>query len=122
MYCELPEAQADASVEKERVTWLHMVSLPGYFNPDGRRRTGRKLKQIPIIHRTWHARLDNITDDGRWKEDESFTLNGELIGQRAGSTVPSQLLIEWRKPRRKEPALFESVPIWSQPSGNIEIQ
>ena len=66
-----------------------------------------------------HCRLDNISEDGKWLEDEEFWLGKTLKKHVKGRSVGNQMK-GWREVRAKYPDLFTHVKVYSQPSAVVD--
>jgi len=62
-----------------------------------------------------HCRLENLSDEGRWLEDESFYHLGQLVVRKAGELAPPSTMAGWRKLRKHDPGLFSTIRVWQQP-------
>ena len=77
--------------------------------------------ELPPILCTYgvHARLSNISMDGKWIEDEEFHVGGEVVVHRAGSSV-GNIMEQWRKLRAADPGIFEEIVVMQQPAATFD--
>ena len=57
-----------------------------------------------------HARLENISADGKWIQTEEFHLGGKEIVHKAGESV-GNVMQSWRKLRQEAPELFVAMSL-----------
>ena len=105
----------DSATEKMRITFEAHQLVSNFFNPD-EDPIGHVGKGVLIVPGQ-HARLDNIDDNGRWVEDETFSYLGEMKVHRKGESA-RRALEQWVKIRRDHPHLLEHYDVYSQPSSN----
>ena len=98
-----------------RVTFEAHQLVSNFFNPD-EDPIGHVGKGVLIVPGQ-HARLDNIDDNGRWVEDETFSYLGEMKVHRKGESA-RRALEQWVKIRRDHPHLLEHYDVYLQPSSN----
>ena len=67
-----------------------------------------------------HCRLENISHDGTWLQDETFSFDGVTTVRLAGQKVHPAMMKTWRKLRSEEPELFKGLRLWQQPSANMD--
>ena len=65
------------------------------------------------------ARLENISDDGKWLEDEVFEVCGEPVVRKAGQSA-GNIMITFRKLRKEHPEAFEGIRVWQQPAAVMD--
>ena len=91
-----PTRKADAQADKMRITFEARQLVLNWFKP-GAEPEGKVWKGLLIVPGQ-HARLDNISEKGEWKETESFEYRGQVRthvkGQKAGRALES-----WREVR-----------------------
>jgi len=75
---------------------------------------GKVLPSVLVAHGV-HCRLENLSDEGRWLEDESFYHLGQLVVRKAGELAPPSTMAGWRKLRKHDPGLFSTIRVWQQP-------
>ena len=68
-----------------------------------------------------HCRLSNISEDGKWLQDESFWIGGEHVQRLKGNSVGTCML-EWRRLRGDPETrhLLERVDIMQQPAAVMD--
>lgn len=79
---------------------------------------GKVLPGLVVVHGV-HARLNNISEDGKFISDESFWSKGNLVQRNAGESA-GKLLLPYRQLRTLKPQLFEAVSVMQQPAGNVD--
>ena len=98
-----------------RVSFIARQAICHYFDPS-QDPQGRIQLSILVVHGT-HCRLENITEEGLWKESETFQYMQQTIKREAGQPVPAQLMKGFRKLRTKRPDLFQGeVLVRQQPA------
>ena len=107
-------AGADSRI---RITVQLRQAILHYFSstkePVGVR--GRTILIFPGVR----ARLENISDDGKWLEDEVFEVCGASVVRKAGTSV-GNIMVTWRKLRKEHPELLEGIRVWQQPSAVMD--
>ena len=63
--------------------------------------------------------MDNITPDGKWKENEEYYYNGQWRKHVKDMSV-GRALESWRKLREREPHLLRHFRVMSQPASNCD--
>ena len=113
---------SDPSGEKCRITFEARQAVTGYFNGD-REKGGEDVKGIILpsilVVKGQYARLDNISDDGCYKEDEIFWIGDEKVERKAGSSARG-LMKSYVELRKKEPELFKDLVIFQQPAAYMD--
>jgi hypothetical protein len=71
------------------------------------------------VHGRVHCRLSNISSDGKWLKDETFSFKGKEIVRKAGQSV-GKLMLPWRRLRQTSPELFENLSVYMQPAGYVD--
>ncbi len=66
-----------------------------------------------------HARLSNISAEGKWIASESFWYKNKLIERVAGISVAG-IMNKWRKLRTEHPELTNAFTIMQQPSAFVD--
>ena len=66
-----------------------------------------------------HARLENISADGKWIQTEVFHLGGKEITHEAGQSV-GNVMQSWRKLRQEAPELFAALRVWQSPNALVD--
>ena len=66
-----------------------------------------------------HARLENISADGKWIQTEEFHLGGKEIVHKAGESV-GNVMQSWRKLRQEAPELFAALRVWQSPTAFVD--
>ena len=66
-----------------------------------------------------HCRLDNISDEGKWLEDEEFWVGSEKKTRVKGQSARGAMK-EWVEIRRRNPEFFRHVKVYSQPSAVVD--
>ena len=66
-----------------------------------------------------HARLENISADGKWIQTEEFHLGGKEIVHKAGESV-GNVMQSWRKLRQEAPELFAALIVWQSPTALVD--
>ena len=61
---------------------------------------GCVLPSILVVYGV-HARLEDISEEGRWVRTHAFTVEGREVRRTAGEKVPAGLLGQWRTVRRE---------------------
>ncbi|CAJ1447610.1 unnamed protein product, partial [Effrenium voratum] len=83
-----PTRKADAQADKMRITFEARQLVLNWFKP-GAEPEGKVWKGLLIVPGQ-HARLDNISEKGEWKETESFEYRGQVRTHVKGQKVMSQ--------------------------------
>ena len=79
------------------------------------------IKPTILIVYGVHCRLENISQEGKWLEDEKFYVNGNLIERKKGEAVNANIMQGYRKLREEEPELFKKgVLVWQQPAAVVD--
>lgn len=100
-----------------RVSFIARQAVERYFDASSDP-IGRILPSILLVPGT-HGRLENISPDGTYIEDESFHTGGQLVERKAGDKA-GQHMLSWRKARDARPELFCQLHIWSQPAATAD--
>jgi hypothetical protein len=79
---------------------------------------GEVYKGLLVVHGV-HARLNNISEDGKWLKSESFIYKNKLVERKEGQSV-GNIMSPWRKLRQTHPDLFKSVTVMAQPASNVD--
>ena len=66
-----------------------------------------------------HARLENISEDGRWVQPETFSLAGKVVHRRAGESV-GNIMKSWRAVRLEDPSHFSGLRLWASPTAMVD--
>jgi len=66
-----------------------------------------------------HARLEQLTDEGKWVADEDFWYAGKQTVKKAGDSAKGAMA-GWLKLRREQPALFAGLRVWQQPCAVVD--
>ena len=66
-----------------------------------------------------HARLENISADGKWIQTEEFHLGAKEIVHKAGESV-GNVMQSWRKLRQEAPELFAALRVWQSPTAFVD--
>ena len=72
-----------------------------------------------IVYSKQHARLENISDDGRWLTDETFTVGKKVVQRKAGQSARG-CLSGWLSLRKECPELFAGMRVWCQPCAVVD--
>ncbi len=62
-----------------------------------------------------YARLENISEEGTWLQDEKFQAGDKLYERKQGEKVGSRMQA-WRKCRTESPELFANLRVWQTPT------
>ncbi|CAE8634053.1 unnamed protein product [Polarella glacialis] len=108
----------DAAQEKFRITVEHRAVVYGYFDPAVEVPVGINWRYALVVKGV-HARLRDITMEGKWKEDERYQYGGKLIERKAGKCV-GMILKSWVQMRKRKPELFENWEVYSQPGAVVD--
>ena len=81
--------------------------------------SGKILPSI-LLAQGARCRLENLTDDGYWKEDETVIVNGETVFRKAGDLAPGNPMAGWRRLRKEHPELFANIRVWQQPAAMMD--
>ena len=65
------------------------------------------------------CRLSNIDGEGRWVQDETFKVGGEVVSRQKGHSARGAMA-SWVKLRKEQPQLFERVEVMSQPAAVMD--
>ena len=102
----------DDQASKFRITVELRQVVKGWFGSGVP--TGELGDSLVIVPGT-HARLSNISEDGRWVKTEKFKIGNKkavrIAGGKAGCIMQS-----WRELRSKSPELFEGISLMQQPA------
>lgn len=79
---------------------------------------GEVYKGLLVAHGV-HARMSNISEDGKWMKSESFVYKNKLVERKAGASV-GNIMSPWRKLRQTHPELFKTVSVMAQPASNVD--
>ena len=102
-----------------RVTVWARQGVRHWFDPK-KQPVGFIKKTVLVVYGV-HCRLENISQEGTWIEDERFWVNGVLIERKAGEAVPANIMQGWRKLRQECPDLFQKdVLVWQQPAAVVD--
>ncbi|CAE7439407.1 unnamed protein product, partial [Symbiodinium sp. CCMP2592] len=112
-----PDSSGEPLADRFRLTYEARQVLLNYNSP-GTPPTGLCYKGLIIISGP-HARLSNISQDGKWLCDETFEWRGNLVSHKKGTSV-GRLMEPWRALRAQKPHLFEHVSVMMQPSSNAD--
>ena len=80
--------------------------------------TGELGDSLVIVWGT-HARLNNISEDGRWVKTERFKVGNKKVVRIAGRKVGA-IMQSWRELRSKSPELFEGITLMQQPAAVMD--
>ena len=107
---------ASSGQDKLRLTFLMRQCISKYFGYE--MHEAPESYQLPsvLISAGQHCRLDNITMDGKWKEDECFHVGDEQVIRTKGEKVPKNCMKIFRSIREKHPDLLEGLVIMQQPN------
>ena len=72
--------------------------------------TGRVDDSILIVPGAY-ARLENISEEGTWLQDEKFQAGDKLYERKKCEKVGSRMQA-WRKCRTESPELFANLRVW----------
>ncbi|CAE7266027.1 Bbs2 [Symbiodinium sp. CCMP2592] len=103
--------------DRYRVTFEAMQLVSGFFDHE-KTPEGHCMRGILIVPGQ-HARLDNIDEHGKWKEDETFFYMGQERRHIRGESC-GRALISWRKLRDEMPQAFRHFSVMSQPASNSD--
>ena len=103
--------------DRFRVTFEAMQLVSGFFDHE-KTPVGHCMRGILIVPGQ-HARLDNIDEHGKWKEDETFFYMGQQRRHVRGESC-GRALISWRKLRDELPQAFRHFSVMSQPASNSD--
>ncbi|CAE7553254.1 unnamed protein product [Symbiodinium sp. CCMP2592] len=103
--------------DRYRVTFEAMQLVSGFFDHE-KTPEGHCMRGILIVPGQ-HARLDNIDEHGKWKEDETFFYMGQERRHIGGESC-GRALISWRKLRDEMPQAFRHFSVMSQPASNSD--
>ncbi len=62
-----------------------------------------------------YARLENISEEGTWLQDEKFQAGDKYYERKKGEKVGSRMQA-WRKCRTESPELFQNIRVWQTPT------
>ena len=106
---------AHSEQTKFRVTYEATQAVLNYFSKDKTSQPiGVVMKGLLIVSGV-HARLSNISLDGKWIEDEEFLYKNKHVVRKAGKPA-GRILASFRKVREQKPEMFEDINVMSQPS------
>ena len=66
-----------------------------------------------------HARLEDISPDGKWLRTVSFEIGGVVTMYKEGQPV-GNIMQGWRKLRESDPDLFQRVRVWQSPTAFVD--
>jgi len=110
--------QADGEDEKFRVTLECRHAVLNFFSESEQPRSV-ELPPILIVSGV-HCRLDNITEDRRWKVDEVLDIGGEILTRKQGEKLPPALMESWTSLRKLHPEYFEQIVVMQQPAATVD--
>jgi hypothetical protein len=102
---------------KFRITVELRQVILNYFSPD-KDPIGVMGPSLVVVGGT-HARLSNISEDGKWVEDEVFIVGNERVHRRKGQSAGG-VMKAWRDLRSKAPELFEGITLMQQPAATCD--
>jgi hypothetical protein len=106
-------AAGNPANSRSRYTLCARQLIAHYF--DERRQPEGRIDTSIIIAPGRHARLENISPDGFWLTDESFTVNGKLTVRKKGDSA-GKVMAGWRALRSEQPELFQNILVWQSPT------
>ncbi len=107
---------AHSEQTKFRVTYEATQAVLGYFSKD--QPIGVVFRGLLVVSGV-HARLSNISAEGKWIEDEEFVYKNKRTVRKAGKAA-GRILESFRKIRTLRPELFEGITVMSQPSAFVD--
>ena len=66
-----------------------------------------------------HARLENLTEDGRFVTSETFLVAGQTVTHTAGESAKG-LMAGWVQLRNSQPELLAGLLVWQTPTSSID--
>ena len=112
---DLRRGLAHSEQTKFRVTYEATQAVLNYFSQDeGDQPIGVVMPGLVIVSGV-HARLSNISSDGKWIEDEEFCYKNKSVIRKSGKPV-GRILASFRKIREQKPELSDDIIVMSQPS------
>ncbi len=109
--------RSTASQEKFRVTFEARQGVKDWFKV-GERPTGVIFPSILVLPGV-HARLSNIDAEGKWIQEEVFSVMGIEVKREPGGSARN-VLKAYRVLRSRRPDLFEDVLVIKQPSATVD--
>ena len=106
----------DDQASKFRITVELRQVVKGWFRSGTP--TGELADSLVIVPGV-HARLSNITADGRWLKTEKFWIGRKKVVRIAGRKV-GLIMQSWRNLRSKCPELFEGISLMQQPAAVMD--
>ena len=99
-----------------RFTLVTMQAVLDYFDIDADP-NGLIMPTVLIVPGR-HCRLENISPDETWREDEVMLIAGEKVERKQGEKVPPYLMRSWIHERAEWPDVFDpqQVRVWQQPA------
>ena len=106
----------EPSADRYRITYEARQAVYNYCSDQPLQ--GKVLPGLLVVHGV-HARLNNISQDGKFISDESFWFKGNLVQRKAGESA-GKLLLPYRQLKSLKPQLFEAVSVMQQPAANVD--
>ena len=100
--------------EKFRITVVMRQAILHYFD-ESKKPRGIQLPPIVVMPGV-HARISNISPDGKWVEDEVIKVGQKTIIRNKNEKVDASIMKQWRKIRSLQPDLVASVVLMQQPA------
>ena len=119
---ELLSHKRDAGFSEEtrfRITVEARQLVRKFFSKDFDEEPEAQVYKTLVVVPGVHCRLSNISEDGRWLADESFSYGGELIERKKGESV-GVVAKRWRALRTAHPELFQNLSLMQQPSAFVD--
>ena len=95
-----------ASASRWRISFIARQAVHCWFQSG--KPTGAVLDSILVSYGR-HCRLENISADGCWLEDEEFCCEGLLVSRKKGQKAGLRTMAGWRKLRAEHPELFRGL-------------
>ena len=111
-------ANRETQSERYRITYEARQLLHNYYKPDEKPR-GSVWKGLVLVQGA-HARLDNISEDGKWIETETYKYKGKTVTHKAGAPVGNTLKAMREARKKAHPNLFKRVEVMSQPAAMVD--
>ena len=107
---------ASSGQDKLRLTFLMRQCISKYFGYEMHEAPDSYQLPSVLTSAGQHCRLDDISMEGTWREDECFHVGNEQIMKVQGEKVPKSCMQVFRNIREKQPHLLEGLVIMQQPN------
>ena len=115
----LTRSTGDAAQEKYRCTYEARHVILKYADPEAAAPEALNWNGALVVKASVHARLQNISSNSTWLEDEEFIYAGRKIMRKAGKSA-GKVLKSYVDLRNEHPEWFENLEVYSQPAAVVD--